>query len=236
MTWEPGSKPRVQTMTVLTMIKEPAPRLFLVSRDPMVERSFARRLRAAGIEIAQGYPAEDYRAAPPTESGQKRSKDMIVLGPGDLRLLRARLGPAVESKAILVCAPVANVASVLNVLGRFGRPRQGDGIVVLEDYEAPLDAVVALAASGYLAIPRGVVAGLVERAAFQRLGATLGVDDIRLLSLLAKGLANRQIADELGWEQSQVKSRLRVLMRRLNLKNRTAMAVAAIRLGISADR
>ncbi|WP_366653982.1 LuxR C-terminal-related transcriptional regulator [Fodinicurvata sp. EGI_FJ10296] len=209
------------------MDNETEPRLFLASRDPMIGGWFVHRLAAAGVKVSVEKHDWCTQGAEIPGAG-----DMIVLGQADIRRLMSKPGAATFDVRILLGVSALNIGSVLSALARLGRPRPGDAIVVLDNRNQPLGPVVAVATEGYLSLPAEILGPLVEEAAFRRLALTLEPDEARLLSLLARGFSNARIAEAVGWHQSQVKSRLRTLMRRLNVANRTAAAVAAFRLGL----
>ncbi len=76
----------------------------------------------------------------------------------------------------------------------------------------------------------------------ETVGADLLVDDstdpdlsereLEVLALLARGLSNRQIANELYLSVETVKTHARTLFRKLDVKNRTQAALAAPRFGV----
>jgi two-component system, NarL family, response regulator len=56
--------------------------------------------------------------------------------------------------------------------------------------------------------------------------------ELQVLELIVKGMSNRGIADELGISQSTVKWHVNNMLARLNVADRTAAAVTALRRGI----
>ena len=65
--------------------------------------------------------------------------------------------------------------------------------------------------------------------------AGLEPDQWRLLEHLSNGLSNKEIAIAEDTSESAIKSRLRCLLHRLDLSNRTKAAVLAVRCGIGGD-
>lgn len=55
---------------------------------------------------------------------------------------------------------------------------------------------------------------------------------IKVLQGVHSGLLNKQIAFDLGIAEATVKAHMTALMRRLNVRNRTQVAIAARELGI----
>ena len=66
-------------------------------------------------------------------------------------------------------------------------------------------------------------------------GADLSEDHWRLLGHLAEGLSNKEIAIKEDSTESAIKARLRCLLRRLGLSNRTKAAVLAARCSLTGE-
>ena len=60
---------------------------------------------------------------------------------------------------------------------------------------------------------------------------SLTAQEKRVLTLVAKAKTNKEIAATLGISPSTVKRHIESILRRLNLKNRVAAAVYAVRMG-----
>jgi two-component system, NarL family, response regulator len=56
--------------------------------------------------------------------------------------------------------------------------------------------------------------------------------ELQVLKLIVKGMSNKQIADTLGISQSTVKWHVNIVLARMNVTDRTAAAVTALRRGI----
>jgi DNA-binding NarL/FixJ family response regulator len=56
--------------------------------------------------------------------------------------------------------------------------------------------------------------------------------ELQVLKLIVKGMSNKQIAETLGISQSTVKWHVNIVLTRLNVPDRTAAAVTALRRGI----
>ncbi len=63
------------------------------------------------------------------------------------------------------------------------------------------------------------------------LGSLLTAQEKRVLKLVVKGQANKEIAATLGISPSTVRSHIENILRKLDLKNRVQAAVFAVRVG-----
>ena len=90
-----------------------------------------------------------------------------------------------------------------------------------------LEAVRAVAA-GQRYLPPATSARLVEGMESERLTAR----EQDVLAFLARGLRNREIAEELGLAEPTVKIHVNNLLRKLQVKDRTEAAVVALRRGL----
>ncbi len=63
------------------------------------------------------------------------------------------------------------------------------------------------------------------------LGSLLTAQEKRVLKLVVKGQANKEIAATLGISPSTVRSHIENILRKLDLKNRVQAAVFAVRAG-----
>lgn len=61
---------------------------------------------------------------------------------------------------------------------------------------------------------------------------SLAERDVEILQLLAQGLSNQEIADQLSLSEKTVRNRLSLVFRQLHLKNRTEAALYAMREGL----
>ncbi len=90
-----------------------------------------------------------------------------------------------------------------------------------------LEAVRAVAA-GQRYLPPSTSARLVEAMESEKLTAR----ELDVLTFLAQGLRNREIAEELGLAEPTVKIHVNNLLRKLQVKDRTEAAVVALRRGL----
>ena len=82
--------------------------------------------------------------------------------------------------------------------------------------------------AGQDALPEGVA----ERLADRRRRQDLTSREVEVLQLLVKGRSNKEIASDLSLAEDTVKSHLKTLFAKLEVRDRTAAAIRAIRLGI----
>lgn len=90
-----------------------------------------------------------------------------------------------------------------------------------------IEAVRAVAA-GQRYLPPATAARLVEAMESERLTAR----ELDVLALLAKGMRNREIAEELRLAEPTIKIHVNNLLRKLQVKDRTEAAVVALRRGL----
>lgn len=109
-----------------------------------------------------------------------------------------------------------------------------DPCVVPEDIDGEdLSHVVRLAASGYvLSIGNFCRSASADDAKILN-KANLTPDNWRLMGYLAEGLSNKEIAIKEDTTEGAVKAKLRCLLKKLDLSNRTKAAVLAARCGIT---
>jgi two-component system NarL family response regulator len=79
---------------------------------------------------------------------------------------------------------------------------------------------------------RWIPAEIEERCRAYRAGVPLSEDELVCLRLLADGKTMAQIAMELGWEEREVRDRMRRVRRKLGAKNQTQALVTALQRGI----
>jgi DNA-binding NarL/FixJ family response regulator len=82
--------------------------------------------------------------------------------------------------------------------------------------------------AGLKALPPPVLRSLEDRPCHSELSSR----ELDILQLIVKGLSNRQIGDFLGITEGTVKWHINLLLSRLNVRDRTQAAVAALKRGI----
>ena len=93
--------------------------------------------------------------------------------------------------------------------------------------KAALVGAIRAVHAGQVALPAGIAERLAER---RRQELTLR--EIEVLQLLVRGRSNKEIASDLSIAEDTVKSHLKTLFAKLEVRDRTTAAIRAIRLGI----
>jgi DNA-binding NarL/FixJ family response regulator len=101
-------------------------------------------------------------------------------------------------------------------------------------------AALRLVLAGGVYVPRAALAapaaasGSARRDRRQQRADSLSARQVEVLSLMARGLTNREICDVLGIAEGTVKAHIAAIFETLEVTNRTEAAVAARELGIKA--
>lgn len=109
-----------------------------------------------------------------------------------------------------------------------------DGYLLKDvDSQELLGALRLCAMGGTYIQPRlaGVLAGLM-RESWAEKPAPLTPREREVLGLMAQGCANSEIARELGVSEKTVKNHISSILRKMNVRDRTAAVVAALRRGL----
>ncbi|WP_223162795.1 LuxR C-terminal-related transcriptional regulator [Nocardioides antri] len=108
------------------------------------------------------------------------------------------------------------------------------GYVHKEIEGGSLVSAIRLVASGHSLIDRSAAARVMEQVAFHRRASQVVADltpqQTRILSLIADGLTNREIAERLFLAEKTVKNHVTALLSRLGVAHRTQAALLAQRL------
>jgi len=94
--------------------------------------------------------------------------------------------------------------------------------------KAALVGAIRAVHAGQEALP----AGIAERLAERRRRQDLTSREIEVLQLLVRGRSNKEIASDLSIAEDRVKSHLKTLFAKLEVRDRTTAAIRAIRLGV----
>ncbi len=133
--------------------------------------------------------------------------------------------------AVVVLTSAPNAGTVRNAFSAGAR-----GLVVKESAPAVLRQAVRAVAGGHTFVDPEVAGKLVDLATTRRrANGPFGLtgQEMQVLSLLPRGLMNREIADELGISEHTVKSHLRNATRKLGVRDRAQAAAVVVRQGLA---
>lgn len=189
-------------------------RAYVVEEVPLVRDGLAGWLRLAGLEVV-GFAEDGVRALRDFED---IAMDLVVLGPDvrgadDLcRLVSTRI----PAPRCLTVVPRGGSAGVFEALRTRTEYVFGD-----VDFVTFRDAVAAALEGAHL--PRATLAAV---------DGGCSPADHAVLALLAAGLSNREVAEEMGMSLSWVKVCVSRLMTRLSARSRTELVALAVRDGM----
>lgn len=205
-------------------------RLLVVAGDPLARAGLTMLLsNQPGLQIV-GQVGESEAL---TAEVEVYRPDVIVwdLGwePGDSIEMLAELAAESEEPGIAVVGliPDGEQASAVWLAGVGGLLFRD---VTIERLFAAIQAVD----QGLAAIEPELLADLLPTASFEELALTeaLTPRELEVLQLLAEGLANRAIAQQLDISEHTVKFHVNAIMGKLGAQSRTAAVVQATRLGL----
>lgn len=130
---------------------------------------------------------------------------------------------------------VVALTSVLEDASVFGAIRAGAIGYLLKDTEAEeLCRAIKAAAAGQVQLSPQVAARLMREVRVPESPEALTQREIEVLRLLAHGLANKEIARELGIGEKTVKTHVSNILSKLGVLSRTQAALHAIQIGLVA--
>ena len=108
------------------------------------------------------------------------------------------------------------------------------GLLFRDTFRERCSDVVELARHGLCVVPAELVPAIATNRLRLEALACLPAPEHKVLELLGRAKANKEIAEELTLPESMVKALVRSVLYKLRLRNRTEAAVFAARYGISA--
>ncbi len=150
------------------------------------------------------------------------------LGPGTHKLI-ASIRSARPELPILVMSPAAGDEAILSVLALGAKGFLHEAITAAQ-FELAVRAVIA----GSIWAPRRLLSDLIHRLLTARepqvtiATANFTGREQQVLNLLLDGQSNREIARSLKIEERTVKSHVATLLRKMSVKNRTALSMLAM--------
>jgi DNA-binding NarL/FixJ family response regulator len=219
---------------VLAAIEEPAVeplRVVLVDDHPVYRAGLARLLRESGVDIVAEVPNGEAAL----RAVEEMAPDVVVMdlnmpGMSGLEATR-RLVAQSPATRVLVVSVSAQEADVTDAI------LAGASGYVLK--EAPVEEVVAgiqAAAAGQSLISPRIATMLLQR--IRDAGGSVDVDlapanlsarELEVLSLMAEGKSNHEIADVLVISPSTVHNHISSILMKLQVENRVQAAVRAVR-------
>jgi two-component system nitrate/nitrite response regulator NarL len=205
--------------------------MLLIARRDLEREALAAILTDAGLEIGVHDPIDD------------------LDGPSDLSLTRyhlalidARVADALAHAAsLLALAPTIKIALMVeNAASDYIQRAFASGVAGVVDRSvscATLIRQLELLALGGCVVPSGFIETLTRPQAAPPTGATaaavkrLSVREREIVQCIATGMSNKVIARELNLSEPTVKVHVGAILRKLNLANRTKVAVWAACLG-----
>lgn len=150
------------------------------------------------------------------------------LGAGTQKLIES-IRSARPSLPILVVSPAAGDEAILSVLNAGAKGFLHDGATAVQFEEA-----IRVLASGSIWASRRLLGELIHRLLSSR-QAQVTAEQVALtrrerevLDLILDGKSNREIAEDLKIEERTVKSYVTRLLRKMSVKNRTALSMLAL--------
>ncbi|MGO1390462.1 MULTISPECIES: response regulator [Brachybacterium] len=217
--------------------KQSATRVLIVDDQSMIRGGFEALLNAQeGLEVV-GTAAD---GAGITEVVRRTRPDVVLM---DIRM--PHVGGLDATRTVLAMPGTPPKIIMLTTFDAdeyvFAALRAGASGFLLKDStpEELVQAVRVVAGGDSLLAPRvtrALIADFVARPARDRRASTslnaLTERELDVLLLVARGLANREIADELVMAEQTVKSHVSRMLSKLALRDRTQLVVAAYESGL----
>jgi len=163
-----------------------------------------------------------------TEAGSRISPDVIVLdaGPEGLLLGQPPGRDGTPTVVLLQDLDSDTGARALRAGARAVLPRDAS--------PEEIRAAVRAAAAGLASLPAPVATALLDgvRASVEPEDAVLTPRELEILTLLAEGLVNKQIAERLGISEHTVKTHLAAIYEKLQVSNRAEAVATGLRRGL----
>jgi DNA-binding NarL/FixJ family response regulator len=208
-------------------------RVVIADDHPFYRDGLARLLRENGIDVLAEVP----NGAAAIEAFAAMAPDVVVM---DLNM--PGLSGIEATKRLLADHPDARVL-VLTVSTEEADVTEAvfAGAIGYVLKDAPVEEVIAgisAAAAGQSLISPRVATQLLRRIQDEvrgtgsRVGIELSAREVEVLTMLAEGLANQEIADVLYISQSTVRHHISSILDKLQVDNRVQAAVRAVREGL----
>lgn len=218
--YDPGSEPRSSINGGISI------RLVVTKRSEGSAIILTRMLNEAGYHASHlAVPAGAVPTGPAIGA-----TDVVVIALDVLlpvtRRRRRWLGERSRTSRIVLMADSERAADTLDLIDL------ADGVVIANAGQGRIVSAIEVAMAGYMILPPELGLLMRQEPIAEGRIARLTSQQHLVLSKLARGLGNRQIADELGVDERQVQTMVRAILTRLRLPNRTRAALFAIEQGL----
>ncbi len=224
---------QIETRTAGRSVEAAARRFLVVDDHPLVRHGFALAIREMhpGARVFEAGSLEEAMGI------VERTPDLTLvlfdlgLGAREGRDGVRRMADALGETPLLVVSGSDDVADIVESVRLGAR-----GYILKSSSTAVLEHAISLALTGetFLPLPRSVLAGGVaeeEAGSGGQLLDRLTGRQRDVFHLLLAGQSNKEIARDLGVLEGTVKVHVRAIMQKLGVRNRTQVAVAAVRSG-----
>lgn len=211
---------------------EPPIRVFLADDHPVVRQGLRAFLESRdGFEVVgeagdtETAVAEVERLAPDVVL-----MDLVMPGAGGVAATR-QIREVAPSTRVLILTSFASDDQVIPAV------HAGAAGYVLKDIEpSGLEAAIRVVHRGDALLDPQIAQRVMQEVAHPSSGSglsTLTPRELEVLRLLARGLSNRQLADELVVSEKTVKTHVSSILMKLDVRDRTQAALLAVREGLA---
>jgi DNA-binding NarL/FixJ family response regulator len=207
-------------------VEQATPRVLLVARDALVRNGLRLVLEKYGLAVSGEASTGDEAVAFVHEH---RSDIVLVDMEASARPLEIvrRLSEAAPATAVLTLGEAPGGSAIVEAVAA-----GATGYLLKEASPAELAVAIRAAASGALVLPPAATALLRLSEGRRDAAPQLTARERQVLTLIASGRDNGQIATELFISPRTAKSHVSHILRKLKAENRTVAAVHAARIGL----
>ena len=217
---EPARRHRVAGL----LDNPPPPKtVLLASRDPALVVRMRRALASSGDRFhLVGVVDPMIERTLVTWCGEA---DVIMIGSNELLRLVHR--DVAASRDLVRQAFIVVLMQEQHLLKVVAELEDRVGILFCERDEEISTNAIDVTLNGYVAFPAPLLRRLADNEIRRNIADRLSTGERAILGCMAEALPNRAIADRTGFSETRVKSMVSLLIRKLHLRNRTALAIFA---------